>query len=277
MPPSRPKKPASTAAALRSSPRRFAGPPIKPQSRLSDIEQMVKEMQSAVAAGVMGMDKFSEEVRRGAEVVSQVSAQLTQDYSAGADDPRQISRLPMKGCSLSHWRRSKLARHSFSWVKQHSRLPGRCDINPTSCNRPIEPGDVGTAAVSRVSKSKRNAVSGFPDWRRDRYALDTTQVVEVLPLVTHKKHAASGRRCGWWVHLSRSAGAADRPRRALVGKPFTDAHEHLNHSREISRARGRIPSARASRGTSHRNDPARTWRFRGRWRNGSTRRLTLVL
>ena len=44
----------------------------------SDIEQMVKEMQSAVSAGVMGMDKFSEEVRRGAEVVSQVSAQLTQ-------------------------------------------------------------------------------------------------------------------------------------------------------------------------------------------------------
>jgi len=43
----------------------------------SDIEQMVKEMQSAVSAGVMGMDKFSEEVRRGAEVVAQVSTQLT--------------------------------------------------------------------------------------------------------------------------------------------------------------------------------------------------------
>jgi methyl-accepting chemotaxis protein WspA len=44
----------------------------------SDIEQMVKEMQSAVSAGVMGMDKFSEEVRRGVEVVSQVSGQLVQ-------------------------------------------------------------------------------------------------------------------------------------------------------------------------------------------------------
>ncbi|MEO8078821.1 MAG: methyl-accepting chemotaxis protein, partial [Acidobacteriota bacterium] len=32
-----------------------------------DIDQMVKEIQSAVAAGVMGMDKFSEEVRRGME------------------------------------------------------------------------------------------------------------------------------------------------------------------------------------------------------------------
>lgn len=44
----------------------------------SDIEQMVKEMQTAVSAGVMGMDKFSEEVRRGVEVVGQVGQQLTQ-------------------------------------------------------------------------------------------------------------------------------------------------------------------------------------------------------
>ncbi|MDB6129149.1 MAG: chemotaxis protein [Verrucomicrobiales bacterium] len=43
-----------------------------------DIEQIVKEMQSAVSAGVMGMDKFSEEVRRGAQEVHTVSAQLTQ-------------------------------------------------------------------------------------------------------------------------------------------------------------------------------------------------------
>jgi methyl-accepting chemotaxis protein WspA len=43
-----------------------------------DIEKMVKEMQSAVAAGVMGMDKFSEEARRGVEEIRQVSTQLAQ-------------------------------------------------------------------------------------------------------------------------------------------------------------------------------------------------------
>jgi methyl-accepting chemotaxis protein len=43
-----------------------------------DIEQMVKEMQSAVAAGVMGMDKFGEQVRRGVGEVQQVSAHLAQ-------------------------------------------------------------------------------------------------------------------------------------------------------------------------------------------------------
>ena len=41
-----------------------------------DIEQMVKEMQSAVSAGVMSMEKFSEQVKRSVENVNQVSAQL---------------------------------------------------------------------------------------------------------------------------------------------------------------------------------------------------------
>jgi methyl-accepting chemotaxis protein WspA len=43
-----------------------------------DIEQMVKEIQSAVAAGVMGMDKFSDQVRRGMADVRQVGDQLAQ-------------------------------------------------------------------------------------------------------------------------------------------------------------------------------------------------------
>lgn len=43
-----------------------------------DIEQMVREIQSAVSAGVMGMDKFSEEVRRGMSEVQDVGEQLSQ-------------------------------------------------------------------------------------------------------------------------------------------------------------------------------------------------------
>jgi len=42
-----------------------------------DIEKMAKEMQTAVAAGVMGMDKYTEEVRRGVEENRQVSGQLS--------------------------------------------------------------------------------------------------------------------------------------------------------------------------------------------------------
>ena len=43
-----------------------------------DIEQMVKEMQSAVSAGVMGMDKFSDEVRSGVDDVRVVSNQISE-------------------------------------------------------------------------------------------------------------------------------------------------------------------------------------------------------
>ncbi len=43
-----------------------------------DIGQMVKEIQAAVSAGVMGMDKFSEEVRRGMLEIQQVGGQLSQ-------------------------------------------------------------------------------------------------------------------------------------------------------------------------------------------------------
>ncbi|MDB6174063.1 MAG: methyl-accepting chemotaxis sensory transducer [Chthoniobacteraceae bacterium] len=43
-----------------------------------DIEQMVREIQSALSASVMGMDKFTEEVRLGRNGVGQVSLQLSQ-------------------------------------------------------------------------------------------------------------------------------------------------------------------------------------------------------
>jgi methyl-accepting chemotaxis protein WspA len=43
-----------------------------------DIELMVKEIQSAVSAGVMGMDKFSEEVRRGLREVHEIGGKLSE-------------------------------------------------------------------------------------------------------------------------------------------------------------------------------------------------------
>lgn len=46
-----------------------------------DIEQMVKDIQSAVSAGVMGMDKFSEEVRRGLHDVHEIGGKLSEIIS----------------------------------------------------------------------------------------------------------------------------------------------------------------------------------------------------
>ena len=59
-----------------------------------DIEQMVREIQSAVSAGVMGMDKFSEEVRRGNAEMAQVGDQLSQiihQVQALAPQVQQVS------------------------------------------------------------------------------------------------------------------------------------------------------------------------------------------
>ncbi|MHB8520989.1 MAG: methyl-accepting chemotaxis protein [Limisphaerales bacterium] len=41
-----------------------------------DIDQMVREMQSSVSAGVMEMDKFTDQVRRGVEATGKISEQL---------------------------------------------------------------------------------------------------------------------------------------------------------------------------------------------------------
>lgn len=43
-----------------------------------DIEQILKDMQSAVSASVMGMDKFSEEIRHNVDEVRRIGEQLTQ-------------------------------------------------------------------------------------------------------------------------------------------------------------------------------------------------------
>ena len=55
-----------------------------------DIEQMVKEMLSAVSASVMGMDKFSEEIRRSVNEVTEVSEHLATVIEQVQQLPRQF-------------------------------------------------------------------------------------------------------------------------------------------------------------------------------------------
>ena len=62
-----------------------------------DIEQMVKEIQSAVSAGVMGMDKFSEEVRRGMQEMAR-SAGSCRRSSSRCRRWRRASNRSTKGC-----------------------------------------------------------------------------------------------------------------------------------------------------------------------------------
>ncbi len=59
----------------------------------TDIETMVKEMQSSVAAGVMEMDKFSDEVRRGVRTVGEISGQLGQIIDKVKDETGQFEKV----------------------------------------------------------------------------------------------------------------------------------------------------------------------------------------
>jgi methyl-accepting chemotaxis protein WspA len=59
-----------------------------------DIEQTVRHMQGAVSAGVMEMDRFSEQVRRGVTETARIGAQLgeiIQQVEAGTGDFRQVA------------------------------------------------------------------------------------------------------------------------------------------------------------------------------------------
>ena len=59
-----------------------------------DIEQTVRHMQGAVSAGVMEMDRFSEQVRRGVTETARIGGQLgeiIQQVEAGTGDFRQVA------------------------------------------------------------------------------------------------------------------------------------------------------------------------------------------
>ncbi len=67
-----------------------------------DIETMVKAMQSSVTVGVMEMDKFSEEVKRGVRAVGEISGQLGQIIEGVKEVAGQFERVNegMKAQSL---------------------------------------------------------------------------------------------------------------------------------------------------------------------------------
>ncbi len=65
-----------------------------------DIEQMVRHMQSAVTAGVMEMDRFAEEVRRGVASVEQIGGQMGQIIG-------QVQTLSERFDSVNHGMRSQ--------------------------------------------------------------------------------------------------------------------------------------------------------------------------
>ena len=77
-----------------------------------DIERMVKEMQYSVSAGVMEMDKFSDQVRQGVSEVANIGEQLGSDHHRRARTDRAGSTRSPRACGCSRKEPTRSARPS---------------------------------------------------------------------------------------------------------------------------------------------------------------------
>ena len=154
-----------------------------------DIDQMVKEIQSAVAAGVMGMDKFSEEVRRGMQDVQQVGGQLSQII-------QQVQALAPRVESVNEGMQAQAtgAEQINEALMQLSEAAQQTVDSLRQFEQAIDELNQ-VASGLRGGVSRFNAAGGVIDRMlflvfelgNDRYALDVRQVAEVLPLVGVKQ------------------------------------------------------------------------------------------
>jgi methyl-accepting chemotaxis protein WspA len=146
-----------------------------------DIEQMVKEIQSAVAAGVMGMDKFSEEVGRGVQQVQEVSGQLSQIIQQvqalaprveSVNEGMQAQSTGAEQISQALSQLTEAARQTVESLGQSSQAIGELNRYRAACGK-----------ASRGSSWPRSVLFLLFQLGEERYALDAGEVVEVLPLV----------------------------------------------------------------------------------------------
>jgi methyl-accepting chemotaxis protein WspA len=114
-----------------------------------DIEVIVKEIQSAVSASVMGMDKFSEETRRGLEEIQQVSGQLSQVIG-------QVQTLTPRFETVNEGMRSQTTgaeQITSAFVQLTEAMQQAADA--------IRQSNVAIAEVSQIASGLSNGVSRF--------------------------------------------------------------------------------------------------------------------
>ena len=227
-----------------------------------DIEQMVKEMQSAVSAGVMGMDKFSEEVRRGMQEVQQVGGQLVADHPAGAGagaalrggqrghaGPGDRRRADQRGARAAE-RGGAADRGIAAPVEPRHRAAEPVSHATARQHRQLPASGIGAShrAAGASDRGHADCSSSFRTRRRTDMRSRQPRIVEVLPLVGIKRSAARARRHRRRFRLSRRAGAGHRPER-VDARP-AGAQRQLStrhHPGALSRRARRHPSARPDR------------------------------
>jgi hypothetical protein len=194
-----------------------------------DIDRMVKEIQSAVSAGVMGMDKFSDEVRRGMHEIEQVSGQLTQII-------HQVQRARPRCEAVTEGMQAQA-----TGAGQDHRGAVAAE------RRGAADGSIAAAVVRRhrrlnqAATSMHGGVSRFSSPRRDMLYL----LLEVAGQHTPSRRRASSKcaagaghghppradRSRGHLQLSRAAGAAHRsapPEPAAPARPKFHAHHPVD-------------------------------------------------
>ncbi len=132
-----------------------------------DIERMVKEMQYSVSAGVMEMDKFSEQVRKVVGEVGQIGGQLGQIISGAQGLHRQ-----------------------FDQVTEGMRVQSQgADQIREAMTRLSEAANQTSTALrefNKATESLREAVGGL----KDEVSRFTLSPIEVAPAALTARHAA---------------------------------------------------------------------------------------
>lgn len=149
-----------------------------------DIEQTVKEMQAAVSAGVMSVDKFSEEVRRGVQEVNQVGSQLNEII-------RHVQALTPRFESVNEG----MQMHAVGAQQISASLIQLGDSTQQTVNT-LRQSNLTIERLNEASSLLRNAVSRFK-----------LQGSVPVPTATRSVDSLSIRRSSDWV--STSSGGLD--------------------------------------------------------------------
>jgi methyl-accepting chemotaxis protein WspA len=114
-----------------------------------DIEKIVKEIQSAVTAGVMGMDKFSEEVRRGMSEVQNAGQQLVQII-------HQVQALPPRFVAVTEGMQAQA-----TGAEQISDALGQLSEASQQTVDSLRQSNEAIAGLNQVATDLRSAVTRF--------------------------------------------------------------------------------------------------------------------
>ena len=222
-----------------------------------DIETMVRQMQDAVSAGVMQMDKFADEVRSGVGQVTQIN-QMTWEIITevqGLSGRFQLVNEGMKNQAVgaqqindAMGQIAEAARRSCPvgpGVREGDRPPLRASVE--GLNQEIAQFKMTVTTLARVASTRRAAtvppharthVPGRPD----RVAVDVRRVREVVPRVRLRRSTGGPSWIAGAVRLSRPSRTGRRSPPLDRRRRVPSAPEQPNHPRARTRptARNRL-------------------------------------